>query len=203
MDIKDFEVICINLENRQDRWEESIKEFHKAHLNMVYRYEVIPNLNPVVGCAESHFEVLEYCLKKDKHAMIFEDDVKFINDYKNIYEYLNELDNRDWDMLYMGGNITYPFYRISDKIARVFRIQSTHAYCVNKKLIPTILSRKYLLGKPMDLIYSEDIVPNNMCYITVPMLAIQRPSYSDIEQKRVDYNWMEERYNNNLVERSD
>jgi hypothetical protein len=195
MNINDFEVVCINLDSRRDRWLESCEEFVKAKISP-YRYPALKDSNPINGCALSHFDILEHATK---NVMIFEDDVKFINSYSHLDEYLLSLDSlQSWDMLYLGGNICGSIYRINDKIGRLTHAQSTHAYCVNKQFIPKILEKKNLLGKHLDLIYAEDIIPYNDCYITIPMLAIQRPSYSDIEKKQVDYSWMEDRYYQNL-----
>lgn len=204
MDIKDFNVVCINLVSRPDRWEESKKEFSKSHLlPYVYRYEAIAHSNPIEGCASSHFDVLQQCLDLDKHAMIFEDDVKFINNYNEMPSYLRELSSIDWDMLYLGANITTQIDSVSEWFAKVSHAQSTHAYCANRKFIPTVLEHKHLIGKHMDLIYAENVIPKGNCFITRPMMAIQRPSFSDIEKRYVNYTWMQDRYNKHLAERQD
>lgn len=199
MDINDFLVTCINLETRVDRWEQSREEFRRAGLlNHVLRFGACVGENPVVGCGLSHFSVLLAAKDIGKHAMIFEDDVQFVNTHRSISEYISELDNLDWDMLYFGANITRRIKVVSDKFARVYHAQSTHAYCVNNRFIDTVLDHQNLIGKPMDLIYAENVIPLGKCYITKPLLAIQRPSYSDIEKKHVNYNWMEDRYSSNL-----
>lgn len=197
MDIKDFYPVCINLDERVDRWHESSLEFIIAGLE-VNRVSAVRDTNPIVGCAISHFKVLKECESLNKHAMIFEDDVQFTYDVLNLPSYLLALDGMNWDMLYLGANITSRIHRINKYFGRLTSAQSTHAYLVNKNFIPTILSYQGQIGKHMDLIYSEGIVPYHNCYITVPMLAIQRPSFSDIESRFVDYSWMFSRYSSNL-----
>jgi len=201
LNTSDFEVCCINLPSREDRWEESLKEFEKLGIRP-FRADAVKLNNPIEGCAISHFAVLGFCKKQDKHAMIFEDDVHFINNYLEIESYLHDLDNLDWDMFYFGGNICGKITKVSDRIGKLSHAQSTHAYCVNKRFIPTILEKRNLIGKHLDLIYTEDIIPYHNCYISIPMLATQRPSYSDIERKVVNYDWMEGRYNSNLYSSS-
>jgi GR25 family glycosyltransferase involved in LPS biosynthesis len=201
MDIKDFNIVCINLDSREDRWEETKKELSSAHLlNYTYRFSAIEHENPIIGCALSHFTVLTDILESGKHAMIFEDDVKFINNFQDLPLYLNDLDSLDWDMLYLGANVVTKLYKKTDRFASLNHAQSTHAYCVNKNFIQIILNVSELLGKHMDLIYAENVIPFARCYITIPMLAIQRPSYSNIEHKFVDYGWMEERFNKGLYD---
>jgi len=197
MDIKDFHTVCINLNERTDRWAESQEEFSKANIR-VARFSGIKNSNPIVGCALSHFAVLEQCLELNMNAVVFEDDIKFSPKIVGLGDYLNALDALQWDMLYLGANITSPIYRVSNLFGKLTSAQSTHAYLVNIRFIPFILSHSSMLGKHMDLIYSENIVPHNECFITIPMLATQRASFSDIENRVVNYDWMEERYETHL-----
>lgn len=199
MDINNFRIFCVNLDKRTDRWEESKKEFHKIGFDNICRFSAIEHENPVIGCALSHFAIMELYKNHDKHLLIFEDDVQFINNYMHIERYLEEVQTLNWDMLYLGANITQPFYPISDTLAKVYHAQSTHAYCINKSQIVYLLSFQNQIGKPLDLIYAENVFLKN--YITIPMLAIQRPSYSDIEKRFVSYNWMEHRYYQNKKER--
>lgn len=198
MDTKDFKIFCINLTKRPDRWEQSIKEFYKLHIDDVFRFAGIEDKDPLIGCGASHFSILKMWQNMGKHLIIFEDDVQFINNYKDIELYIKDALSIGFDMLYFGANITTPIERVTDRLGILTHAQSTHAYCVHKDFIKHILSFEHMLGKPMDLIYAENIIPYNKCYITIPMLAIQRPSYSDIEKKNVNYEWMEDRYNANL-----
>lgn len=193
MDISDFYRVCINLDEREDRWIESQPQFERTGI-VVERLSAERGNNPVEGCALSHFKVLDYCYKYDVHAMIFEDDVQFSRNIDNLKEYLKALDSIKWDMLYLGANVTSPIYPVSDLFGQLTSAQSTHAYLVNREFISTILACRGLIGKHLDLIYSENIVPYNDCFITIPMLATQRPSFSDIENRPVNYNWMEDRY---------
>ena len=138
MDTKDFDIVCVNLDKRTDRWLESLYEFQKIGIRPI-RFSAIVDSNPIVGCAMSHFIALQNAREQKKHLMIFEDDVMFINNYSDFGEYLDALDSLDWDMLYFGGNICRPIYPISDKLGKLTHAQSTHAYCVNLKFIDNIL----------------------------------------------------------------
>lgn len=197
MDIRDFNIYCINLDSRHDRWYTAEREFKTLSLS-VERFSATQHENPIIGCATSHFLALEESMQCDKHAMLFEDDIQFINNAQDIPRYIEWSSYLNWDMLYLGANICNKIIKVNSHFGKLSHAQSTHAYCVNKKFIPDILKHKILLGKHLDLIYTEDIIPYNNCFITIPMLAIQRPSYSDIEKKIVNYSWMEERYNRNL-----
>jgi hypothetical protein len=102
-------------------------------------------------------------------------------------------------MLYLGANICNPINKVNNWFGKLSHAQSTHAYCVNNKFIPVLLDTiRHNIGKHLDLVYTEEIIPHSSCYITIPMLATQRPSFSNIENKFVNYDWMEERYRSNL-----
>lgn len=196
-----MKVICINLKRRVDRWNEALKECEKIGV-IPERFEAIEHENPVIGCALSHFKIMETHAYFKEPILVLEDDIKFINNAKEILDkYLKEIP-ADYDLAYLGGNLTTPAIRLSEHVAKINHIQSTHAYIVAPRFTSTIEIYQNYLGKPMDLIYAENIIPYHNCYITIPMIAVQRPSYSDIENKYVDYTqWMESRFYSNLVDK--
>lgn len=193
----DFLKFLINLDERKDRLVESERELEKLKIDNVVRFPAIKANTGVIGCATSHLYCLGTALNQNKNALIFEDDIMFINDYKEIFEESQkELENLDWAIWYLGGNICDTITQVSPHLGGLTHAQSTHALAVNIKYIPTLLTiipRYY--NVPLDLIYSGIIVKNLPCYISIPMMAIQRPSYSDIEGQFADYTgWMEKRF---------
>jgi GR25 family glycosyltransferase involved in LPS biosynthesis len=166
--------------------------------------------NGAIGCMISHYEVLEAAACLNTNLFVFEDDVSFITDL-NISAFLNleqaclELQKLDWDMFYMGGNLLKPAYQVSEHLAKLTHCQSTVAYGVNTRFLRTLL--KYIdlthIDRPIDMIYADTVIPQHNCYISVPMLAIQRDSFSDIEGQEVKYtDYLEKRYWDNLVKKA-
>lgn len=191
---------CINLDSRKDRWSFAELEFPKIHTT-VQRFSgmQLEDEPSFVGCGLSHFSLLQYAWTEAKNLLVFEDDVMFINDYENIIpNALNDLPE-DWDMIFFGGNICDKIYQKTPFLGKLSHIQSTHAYGINKIFIHDVLSRyNDVYSTPMDLIYSSLVKANNF-YITIPMVAVQRSGYSDIERKVVDYSsWMEKRFYDQL-----
>jgi GR25 family glycosyltransferase involved in LPS biosynthesis len=198
MDINDFVAFYINLDKREDRRKEAENEFKKLPFS-VNRFPAVPTIDGKVGCFLSHMGVFSVAKTVQKHAIVFEDDVKFLPDISNIMTYLMALDDMDWDMVYLGGNICGPITRVSNKFGKLSHCQSTHAYIVNKNFIEILQTYHIHIGKHLDLVYTDEIIPYHNCYITIPILAIQRESYSDIEKTTVRYeDWMERRYYSNL-----
>lgn len=190
---------CINLKSRPDRWELCQDEFYKLNW-YPERFEAIEDLIPARGCLLSHIAILKDAFEKKKNVLIFEDDMEVINfEEKLIEKALDELYDKKWDMLYLGGNILRPFYQETQHLAKLNHCQSTHAYGVNKdflgKLIPFLENTSTFI----DVTYAEGVIPHANCYITIPMMVIQRESYSDIEKRIMDYSIPMERYNHFLV----
>jgi GR25 family glycosyltransferase involved in LPS biosynthesis len=155
----------------------------------------------------SHYQVLEAAALLETNVFVFEDDISFIDDLDrstlwNLEHACFELGRLDWDMFYIGGNILKPFHQVSPHLAKLNHCQSTVAYGVNKKFIPDLL--KYInlthIDRPIDMIYADTVIPKHNCYISIPMLAIQRDSFSDIENKEIKYSeYLERRYSENFV----
>lgn len=194
-------IYCINLPQRTDRWNKVLLEFDKLGIrDKVIRVDGISGQSPIWrGCTLAHLGILENSI--DNRILIFEDDVLFINDYcKIITGAINELDKMQWSMFYLGGNICGPIIQETQFLGRLSHSQSTHAYSINKGTAKKILELgNSILDKPLDLMYTENIIPLLPCYITIPMIAVQNNDYSNIERTNVNYTtWMEERFYNNL-----
>ena len=178
-------VYCINLDSRLDRWTVAQKEFEKIGF-IPERYSAIEHETSWRGCYLSHLDILKQARDRKENVLIFEDDVEYINyDEELTTNILNELTLFHWwDMFYLGGNVLKPFYQMSNHLAKLTHCQSTHAYAVNKffldRLINWLENNKIFI---IDVMYAEGIVPYNNCFITIPMVAIQRTDYSDIEGK--------------------
>jgi len=105
-----------------------------------------------------------------------------------------------WDMFFLGGNPMTYFYQISPHLAKLTRSYSLQAYGVNKHYAKGILP---ILEKhtdiPIDVVYSDMLMPLGNMFITVPMVAIQKAGYSNLYKTNVDFKIPVERYKNYLV----
>jgi GR25 family glycosyltransferase involved in LPS biosynthesis len=197
---------CTNMDYRPDRWEQAQQEISKVGITPIRASGVIWNgtenkvYNGYIGCGLTHLNCLKLALEKNESVLMFEDDVLFINDYLNTINSAIEELPTDWDMFYLGGNICRSIFRFSEHLGRLTHAQATHAYGVNKIFLPYLVShletRKDAI---IDVIYGNEIIPRNKCFITIPMVAIQRNGQSDIEGKNIDFNWMEQRFKEQLI----
>jgi GR25 family glycosyltransferase involved in LPS biosynthesis len=201
------EIHCINLDRRPDRWEESIKEFDKHRLT-VKRYKafdgkelpLVPGLTPGnIGATYSHRGIIQKAKDNNyDNILILEDDVEFHNDLNSLFsEYIKEVPN-DWDIIFFGGNhclnngyyMHDPIIPITEHVYRVIRSFANHCYAVKNtcydKLIEVLSSTE---SKPNDVLVS-DIKKELNCYLFRPHLAWQRPSYSDLNEKFENYEFL-------------
>ena len=199
-----FSTYCINIKSRTDRWDSATIEFEKINIKPE-RFDAIENKkNPAAGCRESHLAILKEAKKKNENVFIFEDDVEFIDNANIILDNaISELSELDWAMFYIGGNILKPFYQVSEHLAKLSHCQSAHAYGINKKYISDIIDIIEINNTFIDVIYADGIIPYINAYITIPMIAIQKSGYSNIENKIMTYEIPIARYNHFLVRKNE
>jgi GR25 family glycosyltransferase involved in LPS biosynthesis len=207
MKLTDFfdKTFCINLDRRKDRWEECLTEFNKYNLNNVERFNAIDgkDIQQIKsGCVTpsrlalvlTNLKILEKAIQENYETiLILEDDVEFTDEVNNISEYFKFLP-KDWDMLYFGGNHNthmkiLPPKIVNEKVCKLHNTYSTHCVAINKKTFTTILNRLRKCDNALDVIYVELQSTLNV-YSFYPMIATQRVSFSDIENKITDYKWL-------------
>lgn len=140
-------VFCLNLDRRPDRKQQAIAEFSKFGIDVQFisgvdgkELEIVnktssdglPVSNGDMGCTLSHLKMIQLAKERGyKTVLIFEDDVELPPVFNSIIEdYLLKLP-KDWDMLYFGGNHAGGFEMVNDKIGRIKKTYTTHAYAVN------------------------------------------------------------------------
>ena len=193
----------INLDYRPDRNTYAQQEIMKLGLipiripGVIYTETNNTVFNRQIGCGLAHLNGLRLAKEQNQNVLMFEDDVKLINDYTNIIQgALTELPEQ-WDMLYLGGNICSSIFQISTHLGKLTHAQSTHAYAINKNFLDRLINHiePRITTTIIDVMYANDIVPSHNCYITIPMVAVQKSGYSNIEERNVSYqDWMETRF---------
>jgi len=208
-------IYCINLDYRKDRWEKVSKEFRKLGIEesiirvpgaVVNDFDD-PKRNACYGNHLSHAACINHAQKEGvSRIAIFEDDVKFINSTVEILRLAIEQLPPWWDLFYFGANLERPAYQVTENLAKLTFAYSTHAYAINMQNVE-LVDIMYRINTNKDIVHndveiSEKIIPYFCSFIPIPMVAVQESSYSDIEKRYVDYNWMEDRFNQQLVRKN-
>lgn len=172
-------VYCINLDSRTDRWEESLTEFKK----LKWPVERFAGFAPVNAAYIA-------CIKKAsefKSSLILEDDVEF-SDLTHLDEALSALPE-DWDLVSLGANLpVHHHFKLSDHLYKYENGWAAQAVGYSQKMMNWMVDNFNPMG---GVIYDEwmrrEMLPRFKCYIVKPMVAFQRPSFSDIRGRFIDY----------------
>lgn len=212
-------IFCINLDERQDRWKECCHIFNKYEMmHKIERFSALkfthqdPRLMKAmgqIGCSMSHFGVIKKAKQNGlNNFLVLEDDFCFEYDQKILFDKINSCISQlpsDWDMFYLGGNLDssygkHPIEKYSDNLFKLNSCHTTHAFAVNNKLYDIILKDEpnnetlpewYNKYTVIDVYFSKNILSQNNCYISNPILSLQRPGFSNIEHNNYDYRaWM-------------
>lgn len=192
--------LFINLEERLDRLEHANAEFEKMGIN-AERIKAVKTQIGSVGCTLSHIRCLELAKQRGyEHVFICEDDITFTNPelFKSNLQKFYENDKIMWDLLIIGGNNVPPYQQVEDYCARVFYCQTTTGYVVKSHYYDTLLenfreSAKNLMREPknhstyaLDM-YWKRLQCQDFWYMITPPTVTQYESYSDIENRTVNY----------------
>lgn len=204
----------INLDDRQDRWAECQEELRAlgtdpAQLQRFSAYRSA--LHGSVGCALSHANVLMRFLSESDapHCLVLEDDFRFVRSLDEVTADVRAFlaSPRAWDVLLLSGNAVLSVVTENPAFHRVVTSQTASAYVVTRaaalKLIPKFLLGAERLRELLPALarqhwplmihnYAADMIWKDLqreggWYVLSRRTIVQRPSFSDIEQKQVDY----------------
>jgi glycosyl transferase family 25 len=200
-------ILYINLKNRIDRKTHILNEFTKMKipLNKIHRIDAIKNTHGALGCAYSHKKAINYAINNNlKNVLIFEDDFTFkisLTDLNNIFK---NILNIDFDGFTFHGTYTKLNKTYQYSLGYIYKIkkqQSASGYLIQNNMFYIY---DYLLNKSINLLKKNikesisalDVIWNEMIqkynwYTVIPYIGYQLPGYSDIENKNVNYSFLD------------
>jgi GR25 family glycosyltransferase involved in LPS biosynthesis len=193
-------IFYINLDRRIDRKLECEKEFttHQIIAERVSATDAMllndKELYPRKYFKHGNYGLLLTNLKifeeaiahKYKSILIFEDDVLLIDNFTEYFDIIYPTVPLDWDILYLGGNHVKSPTMVADNVGRCNLTYTTHAVAFKESSYDTILQEIIKLNDPIDVLLCKLYNKLN-AYTILPSLAVQRPSFSNIEDKFADY----------------
>jgi glycosyl transferase family 25 len=195
--------IFINLESRVDRHMQIKQELQRWGINEPIRFNAVKMAEGAIGCSMSHIKCLELAKERDyPHVFICEDDMCCIDiptmmrKMEWFYETYGTTDA--WDVLIVSGNNGPPYKQVDDGLLQVYNCQAATGYIVQRHYYDKIIAnfREGLAGlirepkqKPLYAVdmYWKHLQKKDRWFAMTPFTVVQRPSYSDIELKNVDY----------------
>lgn len=192
--------LFINLENRKDRLQHVTREFEKMGVS-AERVNAIRTKSGAIGCTLSHIRCIELAkIREYEYVCICEDDIHFKNPelLKANLAQFSENNTIEWDILILGGNNVPPYEQVAEYCARIFNCQTTTGYIVKKHYYDTLLSNfkesaQNLMREPDNKpqyaldIYWKRLQTMGKWYMITPPTVTQIESYSDIENRSVNY----------------
>ena len=198
-------IFCINLDEREDRWNDCQEEFKKIGiLDRVKRFSAIKHVDGGrTGCWLSHLSAIAIAKKRGyKNVFIWEDDISISNVFLDLfYDIISNLSCYEWELFYLGGFLSYPrpgsdpkglgfglcqsIFQIESNLAIATCLMATHAIAVNNSIYDKILNdcKNYINRVGIDTYYITEIQPNLKSFLSLPLLVDQKTGYSDIDQK--------------------
>jgi GR25 family glycosyltransferase involved in LPS biosynthesis len=161
------------------------------------RVDGIYNVHGYIGCTMSHIKCLRMAMeRKLPRVCICEDDVLFTDPTlckSLVHQFITT--HATWDVLLLAGNAQPP-YRKEKGCRQIFNTRTTTAYIVQQHYYSTLLDNfteglKFLntfyRNEYMIDMYWMRLQQKDRWYLLDPLTVVQLPSYSDIENREVDY----------------
>lgn len=196
-------IFYINLEKRNDRYDQINNEFVKLNLDnkIIERYDAvyIPH-HTCLGCTISHLNVLKISRERNyKNVLIFEDDFEFLVDEQTfkdgIYNFFKK--GLDFKVVMLSYHINHKEY-YDDLVSITHDAQTASGYIVNSKYYDEIIDCLENGAKMLELTgehwhYINDQVwkslqKDNKWFIFNNRIGKQRESFSDLTGQIVNYN---------------
>jgi glycosyl transferase family 25 len=188
-------VVYINLEERTDRREEIEKQLSVFHHEKIVRFPAIKHRNGLIGCGMSHIAVVEMAIQNNwKNVLIVEDDMIW-NQFNIGYPIYEKLVSNPYDVICLSGAcVEYDRQTYKAKY-----VSTATAYLVNNHyyqiLVETLKEglEKLTKNESNDSLYANDriwmkLIERDNWFVIQPTMCTQKPGYSNIANKFVDYN---------------
>ena len=191
-------ILVIHLAHRIDRRAEIENELNQFVLekNKVVFIDAVYNPEDgALGCIMSHEKCIQYAMEHNlSSVLILEDDCCFENiDILNISLTRFLMSDIPWDVLLFGFSEYGPPVSVKTNVPGLYQnvwSQSAGAYAIHRSFYQTQLDniRRNIHGAsgPYDFYWNENRTRQKW-FIIKNTLGYQRPSYSDIENRFVDY----------------
>lgn len=205
-------IYFINLDHRYDRAQAfydmmekmGVDEKHITRISGIFE-----PLNGALGCTKSHIHVIEVFLESPyKRCCILEDDFDFLSKQRleTFSSEIQTVDPKEWDLILMSGILFKGEASPYTFLTRVFDLQTSSSYILTKEYAPFLLDNMKEGAEALDIyfkgsgraigdycldMYWKNLQKRDRWFLSNPILGYQRPSYSDIQKKEVDYTPLE------------
>lgn len=188
-----FPVVVINLAKRTDRFESVKNEMKKQQISW-YRFDAYPAAHEGWrGCRASQIESVSHGVATSRgYFMICEDDIQWVmpwKDVKIVFEQTVKHYDPDIFMIYKT-----PVDLISTDVPNVSKVVTAlggACYIVKKEYGLKLINHwKHHPDQPIDMSW-QSLQRKHRWYAITDIAVIQKPGFSDIENRMVDYTYLQ------------
>ena len=198
------QIYFVNLDKRTDRKYEMEQELQKMNVNpqKVTRISGVIDKFGALGCSKAHLNALLDCQSRGfDTCLILEDDFMFRDGREATCDQLSKFWklNMTWDVLLFACNVQQ--FEVTDVnfLLRIKEGQTTSGYAINKAFLPKLIENVEAGIKILETynqqehdfcidIYWKKLQSSHFWYTFSPLMGYQRESFSDIEQRVIEYN---------------
>jgi len=174
-------IVVLNLKERTDRRVQVEQELKRVGINEVKFFEGFSGGHK--GFNKSMFEILK-ANQDVERLLVLEDDCYFTSNGL-LSASLRQMPYT-WDILSFGANLRSNHLKVKTNLVSLKDGWMSHAIGYSNKIIRWIIA-----NYDQDLVYDEwlriVVYPRFECYMTYPIVAWQRQSYSDLIQGQANY----------------
>lgn len=192
-------ILYINLEKRQDRRAQMEAQFRRLGIpeEKIVRIDAVEHQFGALGATRSHIKSLEWAKEHQlKNVLILEDDFDFIPQHLGVnLHYLSQI-KEPWDVIMFSANprILEPHDQF---MLRVRCALTASGYLIHHGYFDTLITNyrqsselleRSRIGQHHALdVWFQPLQRRDRWFLFKNRLGYQRPSYSDIEGRHVNY----------------
>ena len=203
------EIYVINLDERTDRLNHAMFEFDKLGItDRVQRFSAIKHIDGRIGLIKSNLEIIKHAKQKSlNNVLIFEDDFQLLvsNPLEILQTSINQAKGINWHLFYLGANTHEKLVKFKPNLILLKKAFATHSLAYSKLAYNQFIDKYDRLKEIktfndiLDVFCATTYQEKSICLMTNPMMTTQMNSFSDIEGKVVNYDFIEERFKNNIT----
>jgi glycosyl transferase family 25 len=196
-------IYVINLKERIDRKLHITNELNKINCDNFYLIEGVDGSkikndsklkNGMFGLINTYLKIFEHWSKSEQDdILIIEDDCIFAEDFNSkLKSYLSNVPN-DWEMLYFGANHNYHMgmktQTINEMCIKLNNSYSAHCVLLKNYVFVDLINNIKQFSIENDVMLAN-LQKKYNAYSSKEPLTSQIQSYSNIENKIVNYDWL-------------
>jgi hypothetical protein len=186
-------VVVIGLAAREDRWKRCLQIFEENNITKVTHYTTVQDFKDTHYHATKDFLNL-LRIKKSDYLVFFEDDFELTEGWQDVFEKAWKDVPKDFDLLYLGANLTKTPQRITENLVKIRGAWCLHGVIFSRKFIDYIFKAYEIDRRVVFDEWCRTIACDRKFYMVYPMICYQRKDFSDYVGRYVDYDLFNNKY---------